>query len=164
MPSSNNVQNAHMSTKVKRLHLALIEIASAMNRAQNDDALIAEAGIRLDRALFPLLVGIERFGPISVGDLADRAGRDYTTVSRQLKKLNELGLVDRTQGDADQRVTFAKISADGKRMTDALDGARERLARVALADWDETDLDRLVELLERLTAAFRGEASEPRRE
>ena len=45
----------------------------------------------LDRALFPLLVGIERRGPIGVGDLADLAGRDYSTVSRQVAKLESLG-------------------------------------------------------------------------
>ena len=164
MTSSENVQNTHMSGQLKRLHLALMEIVSAMNRARNDDALMAEAGIKLDRALFPLLVGIERLGPISVGELADRAGRDYTTVSRQLKKLNELGLVDRASGDADQRVTFAKVTSEGKRMTEALDKARERLARLALADWDEADVNQLVGLLERLTVSFRGDASEPRPE
>lgn len=161
MTSSENVQNTRMSGQVKRLHLALMEIVSAMNRAQNDDALLAEAGIQLDRALFPLLVAIERFGPISVGELADRAGRDYTTVSRQLKKLSALGLVARASGEADQRVTVATVTPAGKQMTEALDRARERLARLALADWSEADLDRLVGLLERLTAAVRGGASAP---
>jgi hypothetical protein len=39
-------------------------------------ALIKEAGISRDRILFPLLVGIGRFGPIGIVDLADRVGRD----------------------------------------------------------------------------------------
>ena len=68
-----------------------------MNRPQRDEALIREAGIPLDRALFPLLVGIERFGPIGVVELADRVGRDYTTVSRQVAKLESLGLAERRQ-------------------------------------------------------------------
>jgi DNA-binding MarR family transcriptional regulator len=153
-----------MSDLLRRLHLAMIEIVSAMNRAQNDETLLESAGVRLDRALLPLLVGIERLGPISVGDLADRAGRDYTTVSRQLKKLKELGLVDRTSSKADQRVSVAEITAEGRRMTGALDSARERLARVALAEWDVSELDQLVGLLERLTEAMHAEPSEPRPE
>jgi len=153
-----------MSDLLRRLHLSLIEIVSAMNRAQNDDALLSAAEVRLDRALLPLLVGIERLGPISVGDIADRAGRDYTTVSRQLKKLDELGLVERTPGETDQRVSLAQVTAQGRRMTDALDDARERLARAALADWDVADLDQLVGLVERLTGAMRGNPSEPRPE
>lgn len=164
MASSNNVQDTHMSDLLRRLHFSLIEIVSAMNRAQNDETLLRDAGVKLDRALLPLLVGIERLGPISVGEIADRTGRDYTTISRQLKKLDELGLVERTPGETDQRVSLARVTAQGHRMTGALDDARERLARLALADWDVADLDQLVGLLERLTAAMRGGPSEPRPE
>jgi hypothetical protein len=67
-----------------------------MNRPQRDDTLIREAGISLDRALFPLLVGIERRGPIGVVDLADGVGRDYTTVSWQVFQTRAPGS-DQTQ-------------------------------------------------------------------
>ncbi|MFK5143399.1 MarR family transcriptional regulator, partial [Klebsiella pneumoniae] len=81
-------------------HGALIDIVGAMNRPQRDAMLIEAAGIPLDRALFPLLVGIERFGPIGVVEMADRLGRDYTTVSRQVAKLESLGLVARQASEA----------------------------------------------------------------
>jgi len=61
-----------------------------MNRPERDDTLLREAGIALNRVLFPLLSGIERFGPIGVVDLADGVGRYYTTVSRQVAKLERL--------------------------------------------------------------------------
>ena len=67
----------------------------------------------------------------------------------------------RASGEADQRVTVATVTPAGRRMTEALDRARERLARLALADWSEADLDRLVGLLERLTGTVRGGASAP---
>ena len=57
--------------------------------------MVREVGIALDRALFPLPVMIERLGPTGIVDLADRVGRDYTTVSRQVSKLEEFGLVTR---------------------------------------------------------------------
>src|SRR5206468_311092 len=98
-----------------------------MNRPQRDRALIEEAGIPLDRALFPLLVVIARFGPIGVVDLADRAGRDYTTVSRQVAKLASLGLVERRDGAADRRVREAVVTAKGAAMTTRIDAARERI-------------------------------------
>jgi DNA-binding MarR family transcriptional regulator len=159
--SSNSVQNTHISDLLRRLHLAMVEIVSAMNRAHNDEALMQEAGVRLDRALLPLLVGVDKLGPISVGDLADRSGRDYTTVSRQLKKLKELGLVERSSSAADQRISVAEVTELGQRTAGALDQARERLARAALSDWNVADLDLLVSLLERLTAAMRDEPSAP---
>ena len=80
-------------------HEALIDIVSVINRPQRDEMFVREAGIPLDRALFPLLVVIERRGPIGVVELADRVGRDYTTVSRQVAKLESLGLVERRLRD-----------------------------------------------------------------
>ena len=103
MPSRKSVQLAHISEQIRVLHGALIDIVSVMNRPQVDERMVREAGISLDRALFPLLVGIERLGPIGVVDLADRVGRDYTTVSRQVAKLEALDLVERQPGAADRR-------------------------------------------------------------
>lgn len=51
-----------------------------------------------------MLVGIERLRPIGIVKLAERDGRDYTTVSRQVAKLESLGLVERRQSAADRRV------------------------------------------------------------
>src|SRR6202167_3065123 len=95
MSSRQNVQNTHISLQLRELHRAVLDIVSAMNRPTRDEFLIQAAGIPLDRALFPLLVSVERFGPIGVVELADRVGRDYTTVSRQVAKLDSLGLVKR---------------------------------------------------------------------
>jgi DNA-binding MarR family transcriptional regulator len=78
---------------LRQLHAALLDIVTVMTRPQRDEALTRAAGIPLDRALFPLLVAIERFGPIGIVEMADRVGRDYTTVSRQVAKLESLGLV-----------------------------------------------------------------------
>ena len=109
--------------------------------------LIREAGIPLDRALFPLLVGVERFGPIGVVELADRVGRDYTTVSRQIAKLESLGLVERRGSAADRRVREAVIAPKGRAMTDLLDAARDRIGRAIFQTWDAHDVDELVRLM-----------------
>src|SRR3984957_7335193 len=114
MTSRKKVQNTHIGDQLRRLHSALLDILSVMNRPQRDEALIKEAGIPLDRALFPLLVSIERFGPIGVVDLADRIGRDYTTVSRQVARLEDLGLVVRQPNAADGRIREAVITPRGK--------------------------------------------------
>jgi DNA-binding MarR family transcriptional regulator len=154
MPSRKKVQNTHIRDRLRALHGAVLDIVSAMNRPQRDEALIKEAGIRLDRALFPLLVGVERFGPIGVVDLADRAGRDYTTVSRQVAKLEGLGLVKRRESAADRRVREAVISPKGKEMTDLIDAARERIGRTVFATWDSRDIDELVRLMRRFADAM----------
>ena len=132
----------------------MLDIVSVINRPQRDEVLIKEAGIPLERALFPLLVSIERFGPIGVVDLADRIGRDYTTVSRQVAKLESLDLVARQAGAADRRVREAVIAPKGKLMTDAVDAARDRIGSAILGAWDINDIDELVRLMRKFADAL----------
>lgn len=140
---------------MRDLHRALIEIVSAMNRPQRDDDLMREAGISLDRALFRPLVAVERLGPIGVVELAARVGLDYTTVSRQIAKLESLGLLARRGSATDGRVREAIVTEKGKALTDLIDAARERMARKIFADWDEKDVSDLVRLMCRFAEAFR---------
>jgi DNA-binding MarR family transcriptional regulator len=144
-----NMQNTHDKKQLRELHGAMVDLVALMNRPQRDQALLQAAGISLDRALFPLLVGIERFGPIGVVDLADRAGRDHTTVSRQIAKLVELGLVESTPSARDRRIKEATISKEGLQLAAALHGARQRMATPILAKWSEEDLSSLVRLMRR---------------
>ena len=153
MPSRKTSQ-ADLSDQLRRLHASVLDIVSAMNRPQRDEALIKAAGIPLERALFPLLVGIERFGPIGVVELADRAGRDYTTVSRQVAKLEKLGLVKRREARADRRVREAFVTRKGKAMTELVDAARDRMGRAILETWDTRDIDALVRLMRKFADAL----------
>ena len=138
--------------------MALVSVASTMNRPEPDERLIREAGIVLDRALFPLLVMIERLGPIGIVELAGRAGRDYTTVSRQVGRLERQGLVERRASEGDARVRAVAVSRRGKAMTDALDAARERMAYALFADWSREDFDALVRLLQRFARDVEAQA------
>ncbi len=155
MPSRNNVQNTHTREQLRTLHGALLDIVGAINRPERDDILIQAAGIRLDRALFPLLVSIERFGPVGVVELAGGVGRDYTTVSRQVAKLESLGLVKRQPRDGDGRVREARITAKGKAMTDRIDAAREKLVGAIFAQWSPGDVKELVRLTRKFADAFK---------
>ncbi|MCI4322528.1 MAG: MarR family transcriptional regulator [Thermoplasmata archaeon] len=136
-----------MSRDVRPLHHALVDLMAVLNRPQRDRALLREAGVDLDRALFPVLIAVERNGPLAVVELANLVGRDHTTVSRQISKLGELGLIGRHPSTTDRRVREVEITAKGRRMTDALDAARDRMATVLFARWsarDRRDLARLI--------------------
>jgi DNA-binding MarR family transcriptional regulator len=143
------MRSRRIKKDVRKLHGAMVDLFALMNRPQRDNALLREAGVFLDRALFPLLVGIERRGPIGVVDLAEGVGRDHTTVSRQIKKLAGLGLIERKPGRADRRIIEARITRKGRAVTDALDAARVRIAAPILAQWNNEDFDDLVRLMRR---------------
>ncbi|MEJ1970064.1 MAG: MarR family transcriptional regulator [Rhizomicrobium sp.] len=139
-----------MSDDVRDLHTALLNLVGILNEPQRDEALIKAAGIALDRALFPLLVRIERNGPIGVVRLAELAGRDHTTVSRQVARLEELGLVARHGGADDKRRREVSVTKKGLAMTKALDRAREKMIGPKLARWSEADRRQLIRLLQKL--------------
>ena len=154
MPSRKKVQTTHIGNEVRALHESLIDIVSVMNRPKIDEVMVREAGIALDRALFPLLVVVERRGPIGVVDLADRVGRDYTTVSRQIAKLESLGLVARQAAAADRRSSQAAVTAKGRAMTVAVDKARERIVGTMFATWDDGEVRELVRLVRKFADAL----------
>jgi DNA-binding MarR family transcriptional regulator len=157
------VHHAPIDKELRQLHEALIDLVGLFNQPQRDSSLINEAGVKIDRALFPLLVRIERRGPLGIVDLADLAGRDYTTVSRQVTKLERMGLVTRQRGAEDARVSCVAITKKGQSMTDALDAARERMARGIFAKWSNRDKKNLVRLLRKFVDDFSGQpkANEP---
>lgn len=141
--------------QIRDLHGSLLDIVSVINRPQRDATLIKEAAIPLERALFPLLVVIDKFGPIGVVDLADRVGRDYTTVSRQVAKLEGLDLVQRKTDTKDRRIRETATTLKGRSMTAAVDAARERIGRRILKTWDPHEVTQLVRLMRKFADAIK---------
>lgn len=151
MPADKNMQDAHISGQLQVLHDAVLDLVAVINGPRRDRTLIREAGIELDPALFPLLVLTGRYGPIGVVELADRVGRDYTTVSRQLARLEARGLVIRRAAATDRRVRETLITPQGEAMTKAIDGARERILRAGFAGWKQQEFEDLVRLMRRFS-------------
>jgi DNA-binding MarR family transcriptional regulator len=139
-----------MNEELRQLHEVLLDLVGFFNQPQRDAALLKEAGVALDRALFPLLVRVEKRGPIGVVELAGLVGRDYTTVSRQVAKLDSLGLVTRQAGQHDRRVSDVAITPAGAAMNQAIDAARERLMWPLLLQWSADERRDLTRLLRRL--------------
>ena len=158
--SSRPVHNAHFSCQLNALHGAVLDIVAVINSPARDDLLIREAGIRLDRALFPLLVLIERFGPIGIVELAGRVGRDHSTISRQVARLAELGLACRKPNPSDGRLREAAATEAGQAMARRIDAARERLMKQALANWSPEDVDQLARSIRRYADALQAQPDE----
>jgi DNA-binding MarR family transcriptional regulator len=134
---------------------ALLDLLGLLNSPQQDDILLREAGVSIDRALFPLLVRIGAVEAISVVELADQVGRDHSTISRQTAKLETLGLVSRRRGVRDQRIREAAITHAGKRAVRAITAARKRLLSKLLADWSPGERESLARLNQKLADAMK---------
>jgi DNA-binding MarR family transcriptional regulator len=143
------VQNTH---NVETLGSALIDILSMLNSPQRDDALLREAGVSIDRALFPLLVALGVRGSLAVGEIADLVGRDHTTVSRQLAKLKQLKLI-KPQDGPDRRRSAVRLTGEGEKIVKKIARARRRLLSEVLADWSAADRTVLANLTRRFADA-----------
>lgn len=108
-----------------------------------------KADINLDQTFFPSLVTIERVGPHGVVDLANRVGRDYTTVSRRVKKLETAGLVQKTSNPEDRRVSAVSVSEAGKVMTLKIDLARQQRMNATFENWTAQEVQDLFRLVEK---------------
>jgi DNA-binding MarR family transcriptional regulator len=128
---------------------ALLDLTGFLNSPRRDDLLLRMAGVSLDRALFPLLMRLGMQGPLAVADLADLAGRDHTTVSRQLAKLESLDLVERPGGDSDRRRRPAALTDAGRQVVAAIGEARQRALSEVLEDWNQPDQAALASLVRR---------------
>lgn len=81
-------------------------------------------------------------------------GRDHTTISRQLAKLERLSLIERQAEADDRRVRTATLTAGGHAIVAAIAAARQRLLSKALAAWPDTDRQALAVLSRRFVDAL----------
>jgi len=145
------VQNTH---NLEKLGSVLVELIGFLNSPKRDQLLLEEAGVSIDRALFPLLVALGEQGTLGVAELADLVGRDYTTISRQLAKLESLALVKRYEDEVDRRKRAAQVTNDGRKIVKAITVARQQLLSQVLAGWSESDRRVLAEINRRFAVAL----------
>lgn len=91
-------------------HCILLRKASRRVSSYYDEAL-APLGVNI--AQFSLLRNINRMAPVSLTDLAARVELDRSTVGRNAKVLDRMGLVEIRPGK-DQREATLLVSAPGK--------------------------------------------------
>lgn len=85
---------------------------------------MAPSGVKVTQ--LPILVALGSEGDLSVTTLADALSLDRTTLTRNLKVLEERGLIRVTEGTGDARVRMVSLTLEGSRV---LGGA--------LARWEE---------------------------
>ena len=117
------------------------------------DLVSARGGLKLERSAYPLLNQILALqGQGASGRLTDVAAGlkvAVPTVSRQVRQLEELGLVVRTQDPIDGRAILLEVTDAG---LDALQRMRlewHKTVAEILESWPEKDREILGELLER---------------
>lgn len=147
---STTVREPQRAREFAALASAFADLTANLNQPQLHNRVLEEAGVSLDAALARLLFKIDRSGPIGVVELGDLVGRDHTTISRQVGKLVELGLVERHASEHDRRVSQTAVTAKGGRIVRALAAAHATLLLPAFDAWTDRDFADITRLMRRL--------------
>ncbi|GAA4966931.1 hypothetical protein GCM10023205_34510 [Yinghuangia aomiensis] len=135
---------------------AFITLVVEADRAPGYRARIeAASGRSLPRSAISILFVLHRHGPLGVKEIAERLGVEQSTASRQIRPLEEHGLVHRDTDPRDGRAVRLHLTEAG------LD-VRERVRQVWLRDistvwrdWDPAERAQLATLLTRFRDSFR---------
>lgn len=133
------------------------ELAVFLRRARASSGEMArEVHPELEPAAYGLLVRLEEAGQQRATELAGYFGVGKATMSRQLRALEELGLVTREPDPADGRASLVRLTEEGRgRFRRVRDARRDRYVR-KLADWDRGEVAELARLLQQLNARAEG--------
>ena len=104
----------------------------------------------LDTASYALLVHLYETGPVRAAEIVERTGLDKSTVSRQIARLEELGLLERAVDSADGRARIVQLTEIGHDRLAAVRNDRRKLLRDRLGEWSTEDMQTFSALLERL--------------
>jgi DNA-binding MarR family transcriptional regulator len=123
--------------------------------------LLMQAGRRLRTRLsddlvepscFPLVKELMGSDALRVSDVAASVGLDTSTVSRQIKQLEGVGIVERTPDPADGRASLVRLTATGRSTMQAAFERRFQRIHAVLQHWSDDDRAQLQSLLTRLAA------------
>lgn len=111
-------------------------------------------GDEIEFSSLAMLRAVEREGPLRLSALAVALHLDASTVSRQVRTLEERGLLERTTDPGDGRANLVALTSPGRRCLE--DGATRRRDLIAdrLADWSDKDRAALHLMMQRLSASF----------
>ncbi|OEJ94425.1 MarR family winged helix-turn-helix transcriptional regulator [Streptomyces thermolilacinus] len=133
------------------------ELAVFLRRARASSGEMArEVHPELEPAAYGLLVRLDEAGGQRATELAGYFGVGKGTMSRQLRALEELGLIAREPDPADGRASLVRLTGEGRdRFRRVRDARRARYVR-KLAGWDRAEVAELARLLHQLNTGSDG--------
>lgn len=115
-------------------------------------------GDTFDPLLMPVLKTLDACGPSRHTTLTERLQLDASTVSRKVRHLEGLGLVQVVPDREDGRARQVELLPAGRQALEELLGVRREAIRELLDGWPAEDRDRLRDLLDRFIADLEARA------
>ena len=132
-----------------RVLAAVTEIVRWAGRTGVRARLLGAAGQELSVNDVHLLHIIVTNGPLRVSDLAESQGVDKSTITPQVRRIEERDLVTRRPDPTDRRAVLLSATARGRRIRNQMDKAGAAVFDDVLRDWPDDDRTALTDLLGR---------------
>ncbi|CAL9295779.1 MarR family winged helix-turn-helix transcriptional regulator [Streptomyces sp. SudanB182_2057] len=127
------------------------ELTVLLRRARANQAEMArEVHPDLESSAYGLLIRLDEQGGQRATELAAYIGVGKATMSRQLRALEELGLIAREPDPADGRAWLVTLTDEGSRRVGTVREARRARYVRELAHWDRREVAELARLLHEL--------------
>lgn len=94
-----------------------------------------------------VLATVARLGECRIAEVAEELLVDPSVISRQISPLEQEGSVERRQDPADARAALIRLTPRGEESLAAVRRLRRRHLETALAEWSESDVAGLTEVL-----------------
>ena len=115
----------------------------------------AAAGVSLSPPGMALLRRLQEEGPLSMGELARLTHMDPAATGRQVRQLEQDGLVMKDTSPADRRVTVVRLTPRGADVRRRVSAVLDHHLEDVLGGWSKTDRAKLGTLLTRLVEDLR---------
>jgi DNA-binding MarR family transcriptional regulator len=159
-----NGMNARDDKAAREYYDVWLESLGRTSRPRFRALLLERAGVDLGEDLAQYLVLIDLRGPIGVVELADLLDQNHPKASRSLARLEELGLITRSEASHDRRIKTAAVTTAGHRLVERINDGRRALLADALAGWSQHDIATLARLTRRLSDSMQRLMDPPRDE
>ncbi|MFD8910603.1 MULTISPECIES: MarR family winged helix-turn-helix transcriptional regulator [unclassified Streptomyces] len=127
------------------------ELTVLLRRARaNQGEMAREVHPDLESSAYGLLIRLDECGGQRATELAAYIGVGKATMSRQLRALEELGLIAREPDPADGRAWLVTLTEEGRRRVGTVREARRARYVSQLAHWDRREVAELARLLHQL--------------
>ena len=110
---------------------------------------ITAAGVAISQPGYLLLRRIQEDGPLSLGDLARMTEMDPAAAGRQVRQLEDEGLVTRSAREDDGRVSLVRATAKGAAVRRRIAAVLEAHLCDVLEQWSRRDRHQFALLLDR---------------
>lgn len=146
--------SANDPTELERIHEFTALVIASTRSPRQRERLQRALGLSLSETNLGTLRLVQRQGPIAVSEVARRLEVDLSNASRQLRALEDQGLVTRTVDPDDRRVARVALTTPGRRVLDRARAIALNDYAVALDDWSARDRAQLADLLDRFRSSL----------